>query len=200
MRGKLIVFEGIDGVGKSSQVRRLAEALHGAGRDVVELFEPTDGPHGLELRRMAREGRRDPERERELFLADRREDVERNILPALRRGAVVLLDRYYFSTMAYQGAAGLDVQAIRSENEAFAPQPDLLVVLDLPVEEALRRVTGSRGSQADAYERAGALRRVKAVFDGLDDPFVFRVDASLGEEEISAVVLRRVEGLLGEGG
>ncbi|MCX7017301.1 MAG: dTMP kinase, partial [Candidatus Sumerlaeota bacterium] len=125
MRGLLVVLEGIDGTGKSTQARRLAEALEARGHTTRVLREPTDGPHGSELRRMAREGRTDPQRERALFIADRREDVERNIRPALARGEIVVMDRYYFSTVAYQGARGLDPDELRAENEAFAPKPDL---------------------------------------------------------------------------
>ncbi|OPZ11315.1 MAG: Thymidylate kinase [candidate division BRC1 bacterium ADurb.BinA364] len=194
MSGLLIVFEGIDGAGKSTQLKRLGMALRARGRDVVELKEPTEGPHGQELRRLQSQGRRaNPRRERDLFKLDRMDDARLNILPALERGAVVLLDRYYLSTMAYQGALGFDPEAIRKENEAFAPRPDLAIVFDLPVEEALRRVAERRGGQADAFERADTLRRAKAIFDSLGDPWIFRVDARRGEDEIAALILRRVE-------
>jgi dTMP kinase len=196
MKGLFVVFEGIDGTGKTTQVRRLAAALRALGREAVELREPTGGSHGAEIRRMAIEGRPDPDRERELFVMDRREDVERNILPALERGAVVVLDRYYFSTMAYQGARGIDPGEIRAENEEFAPKPDLLVLLDLSVAEALKRVRESRGAAPDEFEQADSLARVKAIFDALDDPFILRMDASGTENEIAQAILARVEELL----
>ena len=198
MRGLLVVLEGIDGTGKSTQVRRLAAALRAKSLETLELREPTDGPYGRQLRRMAKEGRTDAQRERGLFIADRKQDVERNILPALERGAVVLLDRYYFSTVAYQGARGIDPQAIRAENEAFAPKPDLLVILDLPVEEALRRVGKSRAEMADAFEQADSLQRVKAIYDSFDDPFVLRLDGAAPEEQITQRILEQVESLLVE--
>ena len=195
MKGLFVVFEGIDGTGKTTQVRRLAESLRAAGRETVELREPTDGPHGSEIRRMAIEGRPDPDRERELFVMDRREDVEKNILPALERGAVVVLDRYYYSTMAYQGARGISPGEIRAENEDFAPRPDLLVLLDLSVDEALRRVRESRGGAPTEFEQAESLARVKLIFDGLKDPFILRIDASGTEDEIARTILQRVETL-----
>jgi len=198
MKGLFVVFEGIDGTGKTTQVRRLAESLRAQGREAVELREPTDGPHGSEIRRMAIEGRPDPDRERELFVMDRREDVAKNILPSLERGAVVVLDRYYFSTMAYQGARGIDPCEIRAENEAFAPKPDLLVLLDLSVDEALERVRKSRGGAPDEFEQAESLAKVKAIFDGLDDPFILRIDASGTEDAIARMVLARVEELLAD--
>ena len=198
MRGLLVVFEGIDGTGKTTQARLLAAALRAKGLEVVELREPTDGPHGREIRRLATDRRPDPPRERALFVADRKQDVEQNILPALRRGAVVLLDRYYFSTMAYQGARGIDPQVIRAENEAFAPKPDLLVILDLAVEEALRRVEQGRRAAADAFEQAGSLERVKAIYDSLEDPFILRLDGAKPEKKIARRILRRVEAVMAE--
>ncbi len=195
--GKLIVFEGIDGTGKSTQIQLLSQYLKQRDLTFVQLREPTDGPHGRELRRMAAEGRADVKRESELFVADRREDVQKNILPALRKGIHVLLDRYYFSTMAYQGARGLDPALIRAENEAFAPAPDLLILFDLPVSEALERVTRNRASGPDHFEKADYLKRVKAVFDQLDEPYILRIDARQPVQAISAIISTRVDEVLG---
>jgi dTMP kinase len=109
-RGLLIVFEGIDGSGKTTHVRLLDQRLRRAGYDVVCLKEPTEGPWGQKLRQLAQHGRQEipPTTELEWFLQDRREDVEHNIQPALARGQIVVLDRYYFSTIAYQGTLQLD--------------------------------------------------------------------------------------------
>ena len=104
----LIVFEGIDGTGKSTQVRLLAQALEERGLTVVTSREPTDGPFGQKLRLSMITGRLSPEEELALFHEDRRDHVEHLILPALEAGKVVILDRYFFSTMAYQGARGFD--------------------------------------------------------------------------------------------
>ncbi len=99
-RGLLFVFEGVDGAGKTTQVRLLAERLQAAGYDVLCLQEPTAGPWGQKLRHLAQHGREAiaPATELEWFLQDRREDVEHNIQPALARGQIVVLDRYYFAT------------------------------------------------------------------------------------------------------
>ena len=104
-RGKLIVFEGLDGCGKSTQLARAAERLCARGLDVVERREPTDGEFGRKIRAMARSGVAvAPETELEWFFADRREHMDDVVGPALAAGRIVLSDRSYISTVAYQGA------------------------------------------------------------------------------------------------
>ena len=107
-QGLFIVLEGIDGTGKSSHAKRLASYFSSLGREVVLSREPTDGPWGRKLRDSASTGRLEPAEELEYFLRDRREHVEKLIRPALAEGKVVILDRYYFSTMAYLGARAFD--------------------------------------------------------------------------------------------
>jgi len=177
-RGLLIVFEGIDGAGKTTQVRRLEERLRREGYDVVCLKEPSEGPWGQKLRQLARHGRQhvSPDTELEWFLQDRREDVEHNIRPALARGQIVLLDRYYFSTIAYQGALQLDPEEIRACNEAFAPPPDLLFILDIPPERGLQRVR-QRG-ELSHFERLDYLERVAAIFAAMRFPYLKHIDAA----------------------
>lgn len=104
-KGRLIVFEGIDGTGKSTHIGHLRKYLEGKGLEVVQSFEPTRGRWGRMLRDSAVTGRLSVEEEVALFLKDRREHVETLIAPALARGAWVLLDRYYLSMMAYQARA-----------------------------------------------------------------------------------------------
>lgn len=104
-KGRLIVFEGIDGTGKSTHIGHLRKYLEGKGLEVVQSFEPTRGQWGRMLRDSAVTGRLSVEEEVALFLKDRREHVETLIAPALARGAWVLLDRYYLSMMAYQARA-----------------------------------------------------------------------------------------------
>jgi dTMP kinase len=159
-------------------VRLLGERLQRAGYDVVCLKEPTEGPWGQKLRQLAQQGRHaiSPATELEWFLQDRREDVEHNILPALARGQIVVLDRYYFSTMAYQGALHLDPEEIRARNEAFAPPPDLLLLLHLPAAQGLQRVQ-QRGTLSH-FERLDYLERVAAIFAAMDFPYLRRIDAA----------------------
>ncbi|MGJ8673943.1 dTMP kinase [Rubritalea sp.] len=188
-RGLLIVIEGIDGTGKSSQARMLAEALRTSGVEVLLDREPSDGPFGKILRASMTEGRLAPADELELFHKDRRQHVTDVITPTLDRGCHVVLDRYYFSTMAYQGANGFDVNELRATNESFAPAPDLLFILDLDVDAALERI-GSRGDEANEFEQRDALQFCRDVFLSVKDESYARVvDSSPSLEEIHKEML-----------
>jgi len=139
--GLFIVIEGIDGTGKSTQAKMLQKALQDTGAIVVLDHEPSDGPYGKILRESATTGRLSPQDELDLFHKDRKHHVDELILPALERGETVILDRYYFSTMAYQGQRGFDREEIRKTNLGFAPNPDILFILDLEVDEARKRIS-----------------------------------------------------------
>lgn len=185
----MIAIEGIDGTGKSTLAQALARALERRGRDVTLGFEPTRGPFGKRIRELAVSGRSNPKEETELFVADRREHVARTIAPALAAGKTVVLDRYYYSTMAYQGARGLDPAGIERDNEAFAPRPDLLVILELPVEEAIVRITHKRGSTPDRFEGADYLRDVDRIFKSIEHPNLLRIDARLTTDAMVAKIV-----------
>ena len=194
-RGVLIDLEGIDGCGKSTQAQLLAKRLRAADHVVVVLKEPTDGPHGTRLKPVLR-GERDAEAEEvlALFTADRREHVADRITPALERGEIVLMDRYYYSALAYQCAAGIPAERIRAVN-AFAPTPDLVMVFDLPVGEALERVHSH--SVADTFERANHLERVRTAYLAMEaDPLVHVLDATRPPEGIAAEVWTLVSEVL----
>ena len=195
-RGLLFVFEGVDGSGKTTHVRLLDERLQREGYDVICLKEPTEGLWGQKLRQLAQHGRQEisPATELEWFLLDRREDVEHNIRPALARGQIVVLDRYYFSTIAYQGALQLDPEEIRTRNEAFAPPPDLLFLLHLPLAQGWQRVQ-QRGTLSH-FERLDYLERVAALFDAMDFPYLRRIDASAELLTVQEHIWQEVASLL----
>jgi dTMP kinase len=175
--GLLVAFEGIDGTGKSTQLRLLEDWLRAQGEDVITTREPTDSTYGRRIRELyVNRGGCTPEEELELFLQDRKLHVKELIRPALAAGRVVLTDRYYYSTAAYQGANGLDVKAILQRNR-FAPQPDLVILLTMPPELSAQRIS-SRGGQLNAFEQPDALRRVDALFASFSDPWIRRIDAS----------------------
>jgi len=190
--GLFIVFEGLDGAGKTTQIDLLATALRQAGYTVICLKEPTDGPWGQKIRQATRQGRRqaDPEDELTWFLEDRRQDVEQNIRPALAQGCIVILDRYYFSTMAYQGALGYDPDEIRQRNEAFAPPPHLLFLLEIEPSQGLQRVQQAR--QLDGFERLDYLQQVDAIFAAMDFPYLRRISASDDIETVQAHICQEV--------
>jgi dTMP kinase len=194
-----VAFEGIDGAGKSVQIRLTEAWLTERGAKVRRLFEPTSGPIGSKIRELAGRGRDaiSPEEEFRLFLDDRRWNVETNIRPALERGEVVLLDRYYISSIAYQGALGLDPERIRRENEAFAPIPDRVLLLELPPEQAETRIRAGRGDTPNLFERTEYLARVAEIFDSLTMLNILRLDATLPIQTIQQAIRRNLAGLLG---
>ena len=196
--GLLLAFEGIDGAGKTTQARRLEATLREAGYPVLYTREPTAGPIGQRLRGLIAAGRGtlSSEEELDLFVRDREEHVAAVIRPALARHQVVLLDRYYFSTMAYQGALGLDPEGIRRVNEAFAPRPHLTFILDLPPAAGLARIRGARAIGTDTFEREGYLERVRAIFSGLGGPDILHLDATQPTGVVAARIQEAAEALL----
>jgi dTMP kinase len=195
-RGLLIVFEGIDGSGKTTQSRRLLRRLRRRGRRADFFREPTRGRWGREIRRLAlRADSLTPRQELELFVRDRRENVERNLGPALAAGKDVVLDRYYFSTIAYQGAKGLDPGRIRRLNESFAIPPDLVVVLDVDASAGLARIAG-RKTRDELFEREDYLVRVASLFRGFAGPDIVHIDGRGDARAIARAIWAEVEPLL----
>ena len=178
------MLEGIDGAGKSTVLRDLAQHCAEKGLATVVSGEPTRGEWGLKLRQSMTEGRLTLAKELGLFLKDRAEHVEKLIRPALAEGKVVLLDRYYFSTAAYQGARGADPEAILAENEKFAPRPDLVILLDFDPAAGLDRIR-ARGDAPNTFEELEQLKEVRRIFLALARPFIHRVDAARPAAEVA---------------
>jgi dTMP kinase len=184
-KGYLFVLEGIDGTGKSTHCKMLENWFYEKGIPVLRLREPTDGFWGQKIRVLLTEGRNGVSREEELewFVNDRKEDVALNILPALKEKKVVVLDRYYFSTAAYQGALGLDPHRIIIENESFAPKPDRAFFLKTPIEECLRRIHSTRNS-VSSFEKKDYLEKVQSLLNSFDDPIIRSIDNFRDIEEV----------------
>jgi len=197
-KGLLIVFEGIDGSGKTTQAKTLLKRLLARGIAAVFFREPTDGKWGREIRRKSlRKDSLTPAEELELFVKDRREDVAKNLGPALAAGKIVVLDRYYFSTVAYQGAKGINPGRIRRMNEAFAPQPDLVLILDIEAGEGLSRI-GDRKRKEELFEREDYLVRVRELFNGFRGRKIIHIDGRKDRKTISDEVLEKVLQVLGD--
>jgi dTMP kinase len=174
-RGALIVLEGAEGAGKTTQLRRLAEWLTARGAEVVMMREPGGTPIGDQIRRILLDPVSEitPRAESLLFMASRAQLVEQEIRPALERGSVVLLDRFFLSTYAYQGAGrGLSAEMLREAN-AMATSgliPDLTILLDVPAELGLARA--SRRGARDRMEQAELAfhERVRRAFTEFATP------------------------------
>ena len=204
--GRLIVFEGAEGVGKSTQIALLVDRLAGTGVECVAFREPGGTALGDEIRRLLLDPARDDVTARAealLFMASRAQLAEREVAPALARGGVVVLDRFFLSTYAYQAAGrGLPEEEIRQANR-FATAglvPDLTLLLVLPPGEGLSRAD-ARGGR-DRMERSGDAfhARVAAAFAAFDDPAwqrahpecgpIERVDARGSVREVHERVVR----------
>ena len=197
LRGRLVVFEGIDGTGKSTQIKLLAEYLRAQGKEVISDYEPTRGEWGMKVRNAALSGERlSLDEEINCLLQDRREHVREVIEPALRAGKWVLLDRYYLSMMAYQGASGANVEEIREWNEAFATIPDVALWLDIPIELSQERMH-ARGNGKDAFENEKFLTDCAAIYSAMEMPWLHHVEADGSVQEVHERILEIIQEELG---
>lgn len=201
MRGSLIVLEGIDGCGKTTQIERLEAALS-PHRKVARLREPGGTIVGEKIRELLANpdhAAMTPRAELLLFMAARAQLADEKIGPALRGGLIVLLDRYYHSTAAYQGgASGLGVSKVLDLVETLRfPKPDLVILLDLDPAEAAKRMDRAK----DRIEAKGAdyQWKVRSTFLKMarDDRKRFRViDASKTPDEVHQAILKVVKRVL----
>ncbi len=190
---RFISFEGIDGSGKSTQARMLADTLRGAGHDVVLTREPGGSPGAEEIRRLVLEG--DPDRwsaetEILLFTAARRDHLERTIRPALAAGKIVICDRFADSTRMYQGlrGAGLREQVDALHELMIGVEPDLTVLVDMDPDVGLARALGRNGTE-ERFETFGAdlQARMRAGFLDLARTHPERIATVNGAQTVDAV-------------
>ncbi|MBO9467299.1 dTMP kinase [Tropicibacter sp. R15_0] len=203
--GLFISFEGIDGSGKSTQARMLAQALEQDGRDVVLTREPGGSPGAEEIRALVLQG--DPDRwsaetELLLFTAARRDHLERTIRPALAAGKVVICDRFADSTRMYQGLSRGDLRAkVDALHELMIGQePDVTLLFDMDPAAGLARAK-SRATVEERFEDfgVGLQEKMRAGFLALSQEFAPRfevIDAARGIEDIAADVLDRIKARL----
>ncbi|MDP3173040.1 MAG: dTMP kinase [Phenylobacterium sp.] len=192
-RGRFITFEGGEGAGKSTQLRRLAERLTQAGVEVVATREPGGSPGAESIRDLLVNG--DADRwsglsEALLMYAARRDHIERTITPALDRGAWVVCDRFADSTRAYQGAGGgVDPALISAlESHVLSVRPDLTLILDLPADAGLARAGGRGGGEARFESKGlGFHERLRQAFLTIADAEPERCVVIDGRDEIAAV-------------
>lgn len=209
--GLFITFEGGEGAGKSTQIRRLAERLRGLGHDVLVTREPGGSPGAEAVRHVLLSGAAEPfgpRMEALLFAAARSDHVEQVIRPAVERGAIVLCDRFLDSTRVYQGVTGgLDPAFVAALERIVVNgmMPDLTLILDLSPVEGLRRAGARRGADAaaDRFEKETVAvheRRREAFLDiAMREPYrCVLVDAAGREEEVAARIDRAVDRLLSD--
>ncbi|MGD9817454.1 MAG: dTMP kinase [Desulfomonilaceae bacterium] len=188
-----VVFEGIDGAGKSTQAKRLASYLISKSIPVLLTAEPSDSPDGLKIRSLGT--RLEPELESELFEKDRHHHVENVILPALSESKFVICDRYVYSSVAYQGARGLCPQEILKRNFSFAPRPNVVFLIEIPVNLAIERIRKNRGDTLSAFEKIESLKEVDKIYKSLVEREIVRIDGKLDEDVISQIIIEIVKTL-----
>ena len=204
-RGAFITFEGIDGSGKSTQVRQLADALTAQGRTVVVTREPGGSPGAEEIRALVLRGdpgRWSPHTELLLFTAARRDHLERVIQPALDRGQVVICDRFVDSTRLYQGQSREDLRALVDalHRMMIGRMPDLTLLIDMDPATALTRAKGRAGPEERFEDMGLALQeRIRAGYLDIaaQEPQRFRIiDGARPSEAVGADVLAQTREFL----
>lgn len=205
-----ISFEGIEGAGKTTVIQAVAQRLKTRGIQVLVTREPGGSDLGQTLRKLLLNcsTELDPMAELCLFLADRAQHVSGVIRPALERGDVVLCDRYIDSTIAYQGyARGLDLKELQALTSiaAHGLQPDLTLLLDLPVELGLERMAARRVQLNTSDEGRFDLEKLtfhKAVYNGFkaiaarEPERVHTINAALSKEDVLSLCLAEIDRIL----
>ncbi len=192
-RGTFLTFEGIDGSGKSTQARLLAEHLRHQGRDVVLTREPGGSDGAEEIRSLVLQG--DPDRwsaetEILLFTAARRDHLERTIEPALEEGKVVICDRFADSTRMYQGLSRGDLRGLVDQLHSLMirREPDMTLLIDMDPETGLLRAKGRQGTE-ERFEDFGLdlQQQMRAGFLGLAQEFSDRFHVVDGNRDMDSV-------------
>ncbi len=189
-KGFFICIEGLDKSGKTSQSIALVEALCKKGFDAVYTTEPSDGEIGKFIRNyiLNRNDRVSPVVEALLFAADRADHVESTIKPLLKKGKIVVSDRYVYSSLAYQGAAGLSLDWIEKINK-YVIMPDIAIYIDVPIKNLLKRYR----KEKSVMEHVETQRKVEEIYIKLVcDEKLISVNGKRSLEEISQDILTKV--------
>ncbi len=193
-KGRFICIEGLDASGKTTQARILVKALQSRGFDAEYTTEPSRGEIGrfIRARVLQRRNRIPPVVEALLFAVDRVDHMETRIKPALDEGKIIVSDRYVYSSLAYQGAAGLDLNWIEEINR-LTVTPDLAIYIDVPPEIVVKRIRRHRS----VMETLQTQREVREVYLALvADGRLALVDGNRPKKVVSREILVLALGVL----
>lgn len=186
----------MDGSGKTTVSKNICEILNKKKIPCFWSKEPTDFPTGLKIRKFLKgEMNLDSKEQIDAFLEDRQVSVSENILPNLNRGTSVILDRYYYSTAAYQSSDEFPAKTILNLNlEKKFPIPDLIIYLDIPPEVSLKRIENrlQEGEDKERFETLALLAKIRKAYAEVIPHNAFLVDAELPEDQVSEICLERI--------
>ena len=188
-RSILIAVEGIDGAGKTTQVDLLREALTSVGEAPVTSKEPTNGRWGRIIKESASTGRLPVKDELDAFINDRTEHVTNLVHPALEEGRIVILDRYFYSSIAYQGSRGANYKEVQAIMEARFPIPDAVFILDIDPILSVHRIATSRGDEPNHFEDRKNLAKAREIFNEMSGPMIHRIDGSMSRGAVLAQIM-----------
>jgi len=191
VKSKFIVFEGIDGSGKSTQCSLLYNYIESCNIPVKHLAEPTSGEYGQQIRKMLQNTIPVPVEEQiRLFIEDRQQDYELNIKPCIDNNITIVMDRYFYSNAAYQGSSLiLPAEIIRRNSDRGFPVPDRVYFIDIPPDEAMKRITARNGSgKTELFEKKSFLESVRENFLTMIDDRFLQLDGTRSQEEIFQII------------
>lgn len=191
MKNKFIVFEGIDGSGKSTQCSLLYSYIASLNIPVKHLAEPTSGVYGQQIRKMLQsETPVSVDEQIRLFIEDRQQDFELNIKPCMEQGKTIVMDRYFYSNAAYQGSSLISPEDIIRKNiDKGFPLPDRVYYIDIDPAEAMRRITArSASGKTELFEKKTFLEGVRKNFLHMADERFLKIDGNASQDEIFHII------------
>jgi dTMP kinase len=191
LKNKFIVFEGIDGSGKSTQSSLLHDFIKSKNIPVQLLYEPTNGEYGQKIRKFLQD--KTPisvEEQIHLFIEDRREDYRLNIKPCIENGITIVMDRYFYSNAAYQGSDKISPHEIIKQNLNHGfPIPGRVYYIDIEPKEAMKRIAARSGSgKTELFEKKTFLEGVRKNFLSMIDQHFLKIDGNLPVDEIFNII------------
>jgi len=191
VKNKFIVFEGIDGSGKSTQCALLHKFILSMNIPVRHLVEPTSGEYGQKIRKILQSNSQIPVDEQiRLFIEDRQQDFDLNIKPCIEDKITIVMDRYFYSNAAYQGSDKITPEDIIRQNiDRGFPKPDRVYFIDIDPSEAMRRIEARNGSgKTELFEKKSFLENVRKNFSSITDSNFLKVEGNMNQDKIFQII------------